>query len=388
MLTSPIASRSPLKNTRRCPSKIPFKSNGVLTLGAELELQIIDPETYNLKAIAPEILKLNVDNLKQEFYLSTIEIITNKCRNVTEIGKDLERTFEILSVYSEKNEVLFASTGTHAFSKFEDWQISPGLRYEQLIKKGKWLCQRMCTFGTHIHIGMESASECISYQHFFTYFLPHLLALSASSPYWQNIDTGLSSTRPSIYESLPTAGQPSPLETWAEFEHVCHSLFSSQSITSLKDLWWDIRPSPAFGTLEIRVCDSIASLSEVLAIIAFIHCLAHWYKDNRNHQTRMANWVSCENKWRVMSNGLDCDIINIDGNTKPLKDDLLEWCDRLKPYFKQLNYHQYLEQFYQILQFGNSSTRQKKVYQKTGSFEQVVKHNVEEFKIQKPFLRI
>jgi len=235
---------------------------------------------------------------------------------------------------------------------------------------------------------MESGDDCIRYNNFFMNFLPHLLALSASSPFWQGTDTGLASCRPTTYEALPTAGQPYHVKNWSEFERLYDALKRCGSIESMKDLWWDLRPSPNFGTLEIRVCDGPATLKETLAIVAFIHALSHWFQDNGSWLESVnypPRWLSRENKWRVMRHGLDAQLVmNTGGKLKSVREDIEEWVERLKPYTESLGYQRYMADVLEITRLGNSSERQRKVFQRTDSLEEIVKLNVDEFISQTP----
>ncbi len=235
---------------------------------------------------------------------------------------------------------------------------------------------------------MTSGEECIRFNNFFMYFLPHFLALSASSPSWQSIDTGLSSCRPTTYEALPTAGHPYHVKNWQEFENMCRALKACGSIKSLHDLWWDLRPSPNLGTLEIRDCDGVATLAEALAIIAFTQTLAYWFTDNGSWLESVAYppyWLSRENKWCAIRHGLDAQLImNTEGKSKPLREDILEWLDKLASYIKQLNYESYFLTLESIMNKGTSSERQRKILNKTGCLKEVVKHNIKEFLFQRP----
>lgn len=369
---------------------IKFQSNGVLTLGVEIELQLIDPITQNLASRAEELLKAcsHIKKVKPEFYLSTIEINTGKCADVHEAEKDIKETLAVLHPIAEARGITFSATGSHPFAKYADCIISKTERYLELIDRNQWIIRRRTVYGLHVHIGMASGDDCIRFNNFFMHFLPHLLAISGSSPYWQGTDTGLSSCRPTTYESLPTAGQPYHVRNWRDFEHIYHTLKKCGSISSLKDLWWDLRPSPSYGTLEIRVCDGTATVAEAMAITAFIHTLAHWFNEHGkwlesvNHPP---HWMSRENKWRAMRYGLDAELVmNVDGKTKPVKQDLKEWIEKLKYNAQQLGYLKYFEDLLEIIEKGNSSSRQRAIFQKNNSLEDVVKHNVAEFIDQYP----
>jgi glutamate---cysteine ligase / carboxylate-amine ligase len=371
-----------------------FRSNGVLTLGAEIELQIIDPSTQNLTPRAEEVLKAASSlskKIKPEFYLSTVEINSDKCSDVHEIEKDLAQSLDITNQISKSLGVDFATTACHPFSRYADCVITPSARYNELIDRNQWLTRRMTVYGLHVHIGMKSGDDAIRFNNFFLNFIPHLLALSASSPFWQGDDTGLASCRPTTYESLPTAGHPYRVKNWHEFEQLYETLKKCRAIDSLKDLWWDIRPSPSFGTLEIRACDGLSNLTETVAIVAFIHLLANWFNDNGSWLAQVSTsplWFTRENKWRAIRHGLDAEIItDINGMTKSIKQDISEWLDRLEPYTKQLSYQQYCKDLRDILEKGNGSSRQRLIKNQTNSLQEVVKFNVEEFLERKAIFR-
>jgi carboxylate-amine ligase len=368
-----------------------FCSNGVLTLGVEIELQLIDLASLNLTPKAEEILKkaaLLTKKIKQEFYLSTVEINTNKCDSVFEVEKDLSQSFAQISEISDPLGIGFSTTGCHPFSRYADCLITPSLRYNDLIDRNQWLTKRMTVYGLHVHLGMKSGEEAIRFNNFFLNFIPHLLALSASSPFWEGRDTGLASCRPTTYESLPTAGHPYRVKNWKEFEQLCETLKKCKAINSLKDLWWDIRPSPSYGTLEIRVCDGMATLAETLGVVAFIHLLASWFSDNGNWLEQIPTpplWLARENKWRAIRHGLDADlVVNLEGKTRPIKEDISEWLEKLKVYERKFCYQKYLQTLQEVIQKGNSTSRQLKIYAKTNSPEDVAKFNTEEFLARKP----
>jgi carboxylate-amine ligase len=213
--------------------------------------------------------------------------------------------------------------------------------------------------------------------------LSHFLAISSSSPFWQGEDTGLASVRPTTYESMPTSGHPYEVSSWNEFESLYFTLKKCNAINSLKDLWWDMRPSPSYGTLEIRICDGFATLEGALAVVAYIHLLAHWFHDNCswfNQVQPCPRFLLRENKWRVMRYGLEAELVlNIDGKTSLVRDDIEMWLDITKNYIKKLKYESYIETLRKILKNGTSSERQRAIFNKNNSIKDVVKHNIKEF---------
>lgn len=364
-----------------------FITNGELTLGVEIELQIIDPATGTLVSRAEEMIDANPDIVKPEFYLSTIEINTGICKDAHAARSDLGKKIDYIKQLAAKMGVAFATTGCHPSARYADSTITPTERYQKLIDRNQWMTRRMTVYGLHVHIGMRDGDECIRFNNFFLNFLPHLLALSASSPFWQGEDTGLASCRPSTYEALPTAGQPYFIKNWQEFNTLYKSLLACGSIHSIKDLWWDLRPSPNYGTLEIRVCDGPATLAEAIAITAYIHALSHWFRDNGEWLEQVAPppyWVCRENKWRVMRHGLNADmVLGTAGKTKPIRQDIEDWLEKLAPYIETLGYQKEVTLIRDICAKGNSAERQRHVYNTSG-IEAVVQHNMKEFSAGEP----
>jgi glutamate---cysteine ligase / carboxylate-amine ligase len=367
------------------PKHIDFSASDELTLGVEIEMQIIDPRTLNLTPKAGEILKATTENkkIKPEVYLSMLEINTGICQDVTEATRDLDGTMAELKSLQEKHGVSFCTTATHPSAKYADRIITQDERYIELIDRNQWLTRRWSVYGVHVHLGMKSGDDCIRFNNFLLRFMPHFLALSASSPFWQGEDTGLASCRPTVFEAMPTSGTPYFVKDWPDFEQLCMTLMKSKSIKSMKDLWWDIRPSPGYGTLEIRICDGIATMAETSAVVAFIHALACWFRDHGEWIDRVPlppRWILRENKWRVIRHGLDADlVVGADGALKPLRQDIMEWLDKLDMYIRRLGYTRYIGTLTDILNKGTSTDRQRAVYQKEGSLDAVVRHNLLEF---------
>ncbi len=369
---------------------VKFRSAGVLTLGVEIELQLVDPETGLLLSMAEPLLKtLRGDKkIKREYYQNTVELVTGKCYDVTQAQSDLSATLDGLIPVATQLGIAFSGTGSHPVALTSECLVSPGGRYQQLSDRNQWLARQRTVYGLHVHLGMASGDECVRYNNFFMHFLPHLLALSASSPYWQAEDTGLASCRPVAYEAMPTSGLPYHVRNWREFEHLCATLKACGSISSLKDLWWDLRPSPDYGTLEIRVCDGAATLAEAMAITAYIHLLANWFADHAGWIESVSyppRWLSRENKWRAIRYGLDAQLVlNTEGKTRSLRDDIDAWMDKLTPYVSRLGYESQVETLRLILAQGNSTERQRAVFARRESFDDLMRFNMQEFTARTP----
>lgn len=366
--------------------KLEFKHNELaLTLGAELEFQVLDRATGQLTPRANEIIDhIKSKRLIHEFFQSTLEVITGVCHCVHEVDRDFSASLEQVKKTAHALGLQLASTGTHPQADYRDRLVTDKARYKDLVDRNQWLVLRRAVYGMHIHLGMRSGDECIAYHNFFLHFVPHLIALSASSPFWQNHDTGLAACRLTMYEAMPTAGIPYIVRDWNEFQKLVKFLMRSDSIRSMKDLWWDIRPSPSLGTLELRMCDVPATYAESLGIIALVHVLALWFQDHweeweRVNPTRQ-HWIYRENKWRAIRYGLDASIIKTrNGHTQLVRDDLAHWMEKLQPYVQRMNYQQYLALLPLVMKHGNSSERQRNVFRSTQDLLDVIRFNVLEF---------
>lgn len=371
---------------------LPFTTHDeTLTLGVEMEIQLLDKDQHILVPKAPEVLKaMQHPRLTKEMFRSTLELITNVCQDVHEVSRDLNETLLDVKHTAIPHRLVFAGTGTNPVAKYDERELTASTRYQQLLDRNQWLIRRMAVYGLHVHIGMKDGDTCIRFNNFFLQFIPHLIALSASSPYWIGKDTGLAASRPTVYEAHPTSGRPVMVKNWAEFNHLFALLVQTHSIESMKDLWWDLRPSPGFGTLEIRICDGPATMLELESIVAFIHLLAHWFQDHEEEFYARNNikpevWIMRENKWRAIRYGTEANIISYeDFHEHALKESMHYWLDRLQPYITSLGYRKYENCLKDILQKGNSATRQRRVMERSNDIMQVVRHNILEFETGKP----
>ncbi len=393
------SSRKPRPHGHRI-ERLEFKNSKPLTLGVELEFQLIDPETRDLKPSAQEILNSigeRSHKIKSEIFQSMIEVETDVCQNAREAEADLLGTVALLSAVCQNHETLIAASGTHPFASYLDRKITPAARYKELIERNQWIARRLVIFGLHVHIGMPDAHTMIKVMNAFMQYSPLLLGLSASSPFWHEDDTGLASSRTTFFESTPTGGHPVIVESWAEYEDLYFRMLNSKSIRSPKDLWWDLRPSPHYGTLEIRTCDIMPSVKDNVAIAALIHAMASKFLATLRkgqHNPTPSDWQYRENKWRATRYGLDFDFVVSDwGETKPAKLALLDLLDAVadaeipdgtgfSPAAKI--YSQDFLHLREIVERGNASERINRVYHATGRLEDTVRHCCDEFTFNRP----
>ncbi|MFQ5752069.1 MAG: glutamate--cysteine ligase, partial [bacterium] len=314
--------------------------------------------------------------VKPELIQSTIDLNTDVCANISAVRMDLtERLNKLFEICDDLGYEL-ACAGTHPFSKWAEQDITPKERYHMLVDRCQWPARRLMIFGLHVHVGVPSGEKAIAIFNSLTTFLPHLLALSASSPFFDSDDTGLASTRVKIFETLPTAGLPYRLLNWAEFQRFMITLVNAKAIESVREVWWDIRPHPGFGTVELRICDGLPTLNEVIALTALIQALVVWLSEQYDEGMYLPihrHWIVRENKWRAARWSIDADIItDEDGNLKSLSQEIEKLLELLSPVAKRLGSHDELMHVHDIIKIGPSFKRQRKIYEETHDYKKVM----------------
>src|ERR1700722_17707618 len=368
---------------------IEFVSSPRPTVGVEMELELINRDTRELVSGAHEILgEMNAGygdaghpKAKKELLQSTVEIITGVCETASDIKADLAATMAELREHSERRNLELICSGTHPFSDPALQEISPDPRYLRLVSDMQWPAKQMQIFGIHVHVGVRSGEKAIAIVN----------PLSASSPYWMGHDTGMASWRSKVFESLPTAGPPWILSGWPQFEQLMDTLISSQTIKTIREVWWDIRPHPGFGTVEIRVCDGISTLREVGVMAALSQCLVHQFDTMIDRGYTLPTpraWLVRENKWRAARHGLEASIIVDEGRpTVPLRQAIRELVEDLTPVAARLGCITELRGALDIMDRGSSSIRQREVVEAGGSLIDVVDSLIAELHADMPLPR-
>jgi carboxylate-amine ligase len=363
-----------------------FAKSEPFTLGVEVELQIVDKQTLELAPKAPQLLSRwsGPPTVQPEIFQAMLEISTGICAGPADADADLRATAQRLMPIAREQGVRFIATGTHPTARYQERKLFPADRYHGLIARNQWIARRLLIFGLHVHVGMPDAETCIAVQNELLYDLGLLLAASTSSPFWQGEATGLASSRITVFEALPTGGMPALVHDWTEFSELVATLQRANAITSLKDLWWDIRPSPRYGTLEIRVCDGLATIRETAMIVALAQALA------RRAGARVAAgtnrpfppaWRVRENKWRASRHGMDCDYLTgNDGSTMPVRPYLARTLDELTADGFLDGASRYAADLRGIADGApTSAERQRALFERTGSFDAVTKALADEF---------
>jgi carboxylate-amine ligase len=363
-----------------------FAKSRPFTLGVEMELQVIDRDSGELSARAEQFLHgwTGPQRVRAELFQSMLELNTTVCQTAADAERCLRATAVPLAARARELGVRFISSGTHPTARYQDRHVFPAERYYGLVERNQWIARKLLIFGLHVHIGMPDPEMCIAVQNELLHDLGLLLAISTSSPFSQGEATGLASSRITAFEAMPTGGTPALVADWSEFSTLVAALMRSGAITSIKDLWWDIRPSPGFGTLELRVCDGLPTIRETCAVVALSQALA------RRAAARIAAgdgrsfppaWRIRENKWRASRHGMEADlVIGDDGTTMGCRAWLRTTLDELESggYFTgSASYLPDLRRF--VDGAPTSAARQLRVFERTRDLDSVTLALADEF---------
>ena len=350
------------------------------TLGIEEEFQIIDPVTRELKSHITEMIEegrmILGEQVKPEMHQSMIEIGTGICNNIQEARADLVKLRRTVSALAESKGLRIAAASTHPISNWKDQKITPDQHYEALIDEMQFLAQSLLIFGMHVHVGIDDRESQIHLMNAARYFLPHLLAISTSSPFWIGMKTGLKSYRSEIFKKFPRTDIPDYFSSYSEFDAYVNLLLKTGCIDKPKKIWWDVRPHPTFPTLEFRICDIPSRVDEVIAIAALIQAivakLSKLYRMNMGFRLYRRALIQ-ENKWRAVRWGLDGKLIDF-GKQKevPVRDLIYELLDFVDDVVDELGSRKELEYIHTILANGTSADRQLKTYEETNDLNEVV----------------
>ena len=356
------------------------------TVGVEEEFQIVDPGTWELRSHVSELLASSApafgDHIKREMHQSIVEVGTKICGSIEELATEIIRTRRDLADAAERVGLRIAAAGTHPFSNWMDQVISPGERYETIVEELQQLARSLLIFGLHVHVAVPDPSSMIDLMNEARYFLPHLLALSTSSPFWMGRDTGLKSYRTTVFRRFPRTGIPDHFDSWREYERYVELLVELNCIDNGKKIWWDLRPQPSFGTLEFRICDvptapcaSIAIAALAQAIIVKLYRLREKNLGFRRYHRALIE----ENKWRAARWGIDGKLIDFGKRRevpmRELAEELLEFVDDVVDDLGSRREIQYVRT---ILAEGTSAEKQVQIYRQTGDLRAVVQSIVDE----------
>lgn len=364
-------------------AEIIFNNSDPFTIGVELEFQILDPDNLDLISLAPAILDAVPpalqENIKQEFICSMIEVNTDICGSVRELEQNLQDICHRVEGLAEQNDCLLYAASLHPFARCEDQIVSANERYNRIMEELQIVGRRFITQGLHVHIGLADGDAAIRVCDNIRLYLPVLLALTTSSPFYEGQDTGLYSYRAKLFEALPLAGMPDHLGSWDNFQQVATLLFQTGIINQVRDIWWDVRPHPEFGTVEVRICDLPARFSEIIAMTALIQALVVYLADSDN--TGSLNMqILRSNRWQAARYGLAGRFVEPRAMRKiTLAKAAAELIRTISPVAEELGSARYLEPLDRIILEGTSADRQRRVYRSENDLSAVVAALQKEF---------
>jgi len=355
------------------------------TLGIEEEFQIVDPETRELRSHVSEILEegrmILGEKVKPEMIQAQIEVGTGICRNIQEARTDLTRLRAIISHLARKNGLAIVAASTHPISQWKEQQIYDDPHYALLIEELQMVARSLLIFGLHVHVGVADRERQIHIMNAARYFLPHLLALSTSSPFWLGINTGLKSYRSEVFKKFPRTDIPDHFDSYQSFQRYVDLLLKTNCIGNPKKIWWDVRPHPYFPTLEFRICDIPTRVDDTVAIAALFQAIVAKLNKliDKNLGFRLyRKMLIQENKWRAVRYGLDGKMIDFGKQTEvPVRDLILELLEFVDEVLDELDSRKEVEHIHTILQRGTSADEQLQVFQETNDLKAVVDRLIE-----------
>ena len=353
---------------------IDFHDSPAPTLGVEWEFGLVDRTTRDLVNAASELFDLVEQRhgpqprIHKELLRNTVELTTGICRTAGEAVDQLSGLIDLVRPLADELGVDLYCAGTHPFAEWSLQLLTEGHRYEELIARTQWWGRQMLIWGVHVHVGVrrEHAMPIVSA---LLTWVPHLQALSASSPIWAGHDTGYASNRAMMFQQLPTAGLPFAFDDWAGFESYAQDLLTTGVIEEIDEIRWDVRPAPKLGTVEVRIADGVSTLAEMRALVALTHCLVVHLVDRLERGETLPSlppWHVQENKWRAARYGLDAWIIlDAESNERLLRDDLADLLVELAPVAERLGCAEELALVADIPAHGASYQRMRHVAERT-----------------------
>lgn len=348
---------------------IEFARSARSDLGVEWELALVDHASGDLAPAAPDILSTvdmtedgGFSRLTAELLTNTVEVVSGVHDTVRGAVGDLERTIALVRDAAEPIGVDLMCAGTHPFAQWTQQRVTDKERYATLIDRTQWWGRQMLIWGVHMHVGIDDRAKVLPILNGMLAYYPHLQALSASSPFWAGESTGYASNRALMFQQLPTAGLPPQFQEWREYEGLVADLLHIGVIDHYDELRWDIRPSPRWGTIEVRACDGLSTVSEVRALTALVQCLVEEMSgmlDDGIVPPTMPPWFVKENKWRAARYGMETILVqNAAGDERLVVDDTRDLIARLEPIAERLGCLEELHELDVILDRGASYERQ------------------------------
>ncbi len=376
---------------------IDFAESERSSLGVEWELVLVDPDTGVPVNRAPEVFAAMSSpdgsehpNLHHEYLKNTVEIVTGVCHSVDEAGADLGRTLAAVQALVGRDGVAVTSMGLHPFATWRDVALTDSDRYRRVADRFAWWGRQLLIYGVHTHVGIEDRDKVAPIMAGVLAYYGQIQVLSAASPFWNGENTGYASNRSMLFRQLPSSGLPPEFASWAEIETAAGQMVSSGLVREFNELRWDVRPSPSLGTVELRICDGVPTMAEVLALTAVAQCLVEYISsliDAGEPTPRLPYWLVAENKWRAARFGLDAELIlDTEGRHEMAPEAIREMVAMLWPTAEKLGCTEHLGAVEKILAAEPSYRRQLAVAKRSdGQLAEVVKSLVAEHAAGRPW---
>lgn len=372
--------------------KLAFTPNAHPSVGVEIELCLVDERDGALRSSILEVLDRLPEeyrgSVKPELMQSYLEINSSVCRTIGEAETDLDAKIRAVEAVTDELGLRLLWSATHPFSLWSEQIITPNERYQRLVDSLQDIGRQLVTFGMHVHVGVDCGDKAVMICDRIQRHLPLLLALSCNSPWWNNRATGLRSSRSKIMESLPTAGLPPLMRNWSEYAWLVKHLVATGFISTIREIWWDVRPHHNFGTVEVRVCDMPGDLRDTLALAALIQCLVVALSeqiDEGTYQHDHHPMLVRQNKWRATRYGLDAQLVCSDTLClEPARETAAKLIKRLRPVADRLECAPYLERAAEFAKGPTWADRQLDIAGKVESRSELVRILAEGSRLSDP----
>ena len=357
-----------------------FTASSALSVGVELELMLVNTRDFNLAPDADDLLRRIARDapggeLKPEITQSMVEINTSVHERYPALLAELRATRDVLVSHARKMNVAIAGGGTHPFQKWSERKIYPTERFLSVSEKYGFLAKQFTVFGQHVHVGCASADDAIYLTHALIPYVPHFIALAACSPFYQGVDTAFDSSRLSVVNAFPLSGTMPLVHSWAEFNRYYNRMLGLGIVASMKDFYWDIRPKPEYGTVEIRVCDTPLGVDRAAQIAAFAQALARWLWQERKVEVSQDLYLTySHNRFQACRHGFAGMLVDAaSGQTRPLAEDLLATLDLLAPHALALGSPDAFAALRASVHRGNGAAWLREAFAETGTLTDVVR---------------
>jgi len=360
-----------------------FGRGDLYTLGVEEEYQLLDPTTFDLVQHIDTVLAAVEGHelesqINPELMQSVLEIATPVCRSPADVMRELVKLRGYVCGVAREKNLRVGSAGTHPFSLFERQRITAKDRYRQLVDQLQYVARRELIFGMHVHVAVDDPEKAIKVMNGLLPHLAPLLALSASSPFWRGEATGLMSSRQMIFSALPRSGPPPRFNDYADYAEVVGQLERTGCIGDYTHIWWDVRPHPRLGTIEIRICDAVTRVEDAVALAAYCQALVKQMSEHYDAGEEIPSYhriLTTENKWLAARYGLDAPIMDLatgKRNRIPVAKAVRRTVKDLMPHARELGSDRELEGIFELLERGNSADRQLRIFNANRDIVEVV----------------